>query len=141
MSYTLNMHIFFFIFTFVSLIQLYHASPQKTHLSCTKCIHYNANPLNSEFLSPLNICNKFGINVLDCRKDEKKCGFSGKEWKKEPKFISKLFWFSYQKHMLIMDSKKNNIAEKRFQTETEIKKIVDQFIEIMDAKVSERKDL
>jgi hypothetical protein len=96
------------------------------------------NPLNREFLSPLNICNKFGINVLDSRKDEKKCGFSGKEWKEEPKFISKLFWFSYQKHMLIMDAKKNHIVEKH--SETEIKQIVDQFIEIMDAKVREKKD-
>ena len=131
------MQIFFFIFTFVSLIQLYYISPHKIHLSCTKCIHYNANPLNTDFVSPLNICNKFGINVLDSRKDEKKCGFSGKEWKEEPKFISKLFWFSYQKHMWMMNSKKNNIAEKRFHSETEIKQIVDQFIEIMDAKVRE----
>ena len=119
------MHIFFLIVT--SIIQLYYISPHKTHL--------NANPLNREFLSPLNICNKFGINVLDSRKDEKKCGFSGKEWKEEPNFLSKLFWFSYQKHMLIMDAKKNHIAEKH--SETEIKQIVDQFIEIMDAKVRE----
>lgn len=132
------MHIIYFIFTFVSIIQLYHISPHKTHLICTKCIHYNANPLNREFLSPLNMCNKFGINVLDCRKDENKCGFSGKEWKEEPNFLSKLFWFSYQKHMLIMDAKKNHIVEKH--SETEIKQIVDQFIEIMDAKVREKKD-
>ena len=43
--------------------------------------------------------------------------------------------------MLIIDvhSKKNNITENH--SEPEIKQIVDQFIEIMDTKVRERKDL
>ena len=143
------------IVLFFSIMNIFFVSTHEKYLSCKKCIHYNANPLNKDFFSPSNLCNKFNTFAVQCRNDKDNCRF----WEEEPNFLQKLFWFSYEKNMLILKEKTRTIT-KEFVNEDEdknvdeyknvdedeekkelmeIKQIVQQFIEYMDAKSREKK--
>jgi hypothetical protein len=70
------------------------------HPACKNCMYYKVAGFGSEFTSPLNKCEKFGVkNIVtdeivykyadDCRNDETLCGTSGKHFEKEPRMILK----------------------------------------------------
>jgi hypothetical protein len=78
--------------------------------SCRDCVYYNANPKNLDYHSSLNTCNKFTKEFANkCRTNEDKCGEIGKEWKKEPNIMLKLFGFHFNKYRFI--NKHKNITE------------------------------
>ena len=106
--------------------------------SCRNCVHYCPNPANLDFYSPLNTCNIFGTkdiisnkiifdSAIQCRQDESKCGFIGKEWKHEPNILPKLFWFSYEKNIIILKSQKNTMKEN---TSKELMELRNELIEL-----------
>jgi len=74
--------------------------------ACRNCVYYQPNYYNSDFTSPLNKCNKFGIkdiitdkityNYADlCRNDDTKCGKEGKYFLKETNIKMKVWKHSF----------------------------------------------